>query len=640
MDFFRHQDAARTRSRLLVIYYIAAVAAIVLLVYAAAVAIFVGGAQSDRRGAYDFSAAPAYWQPELFLFVAVATLTIIVGGTVWKLLTLSGDGAAVARALGGREIEPATADPGERRLVNVVEEMALASGTQVPRLFLIDDQSGINAFAAGTSPNRASIGVTRAALEQLSRDELQGVIAHEFSHILNGDMRLNIRLIGVLHGILLLYIIGRETVSALSRGRRVRRSSDKGGAGAAVLFGVALCVIGLVGVFFANLIKSAISRQREYLADASAVQFTRNPDGIGGALKKIGGFAAGGRISSPAAEQASHMFFADGVSNFFAGFSTLFATHPPLEQRILRILPDFDGDFTIASESPEMDAVAAFAPATSGAVSKLTPEEVVRRVGTVQREGLQLAGNLLRSLPADLVETAHRPLGAAAVIIALLCRGEVTDAHSQVIASVSPELLAQVLEIQHPIAELEHAARLPLLDLSIPALRQLDPALLSGIESAAGTLARLDRSVSVTEYLIISIIRGCVADVRGGARRSASSRGRSARDLLAPAATVLSALSHQGSRSQSAAQNAFVAAMREYAGDVPVELIAQDEGTLESLDSALSELNQADSRVKRRLLAAAAAAVLHDRDVTVEEAELIRAFSESIDCPLPPLTVF
>ena len=295
MDFFGEQEQARRQTRWLIALFVMAVAAVIVAVYLAMIVVI--GADGEQP--------LSFWNGSLFLAVAAATTLFISGGSLYKISALaSGGGESVAEALGGRLVSRASGDFLEKRLLNVVDEMAIASGVPTPKVFILDDEHGINAFAAGFTTQQAVVAVTRGTLEQLSRDELQGVIAHEFSHILNGDMRLNLRLIGILHGILLLALIGRILLRGGGRGR------SKNGGGI-VFFGLALLAIGYIGVFFGNLIKAAASRQREFLADASAVQFTRNPDGIGGALKKIGGFEQSA-IHHPKAEEASHFFLAKG----------------------------------------------------------------------------------------------------------------------------------------------------------------------------------------------------------------------------------------------------------------------------------------------------------------------------------------
>ena len=326
MDFFERQDKARRNTKFLVFYFLLAVVFLILAVYAAIALIFTG---VELKNSASESSVRLVADPTLFFWTALGTLAVISIGSVSKTLALARGGSAVAELLDGRLVNSNTTDASERKLLNVVEEMAIASGVPVPQVYVMDDEAGINAFAAGHSASDAAISVTRGCMTMLSRDELQGVIAHEFSHILNGDMRLNLRLIGLIFGILCLTIIGRVLIQ--TRGRK----------NPLPLLGLALIIIGWVGVVFGRLIQAAVSRQREVLADASAVQFTRNPAGLAGALKKIGGLADGSRLKSPHAEEASHLFFADGLSKSFFGF----ATHPPLIERIRALDPSFDGNF-------------------------------------------------------------------------------------------------------------------------------------------------------------------------------------------------------------------------------------------------------------------------------------------------------
>ncbi|HOB34044.1 MAG TPA: M48 family metallopeptidase, partial [Verrucomicrobiota bacterium] len=358
MDFFEQQDKARRNTRWLAIYFAAGVAFLVLAIYAAVLVIY-SWAIAPGTEVEGVRAAPALWNPRLFTGVAIGTLSVVFLGSLFKTMELSRGGSAVATMLGGRLVSPNTEDPDERRLLNVVEEMALASGVPVPQVYVLDNERGINAFAAGHSTSDAAIGVTRGCVQLLNRDELQGVIAHEFSHILNGDMRLNLRLMGLIFGILCIAVIGRILLRTGSRTYRLG-ARNRGG-NPLPLLGLALLLIGYVGVFFGRLIQAAVSRQREFLADASAVQFTRNPGGIAGALKKIGGLVYGSRLESAHAEEASHMFFGNGLSN--AWFS-LMATHPPLVERIRAIDPAFDGRFprVSAAEVKEPPAKESAAP--------------------------------------------------------------------------------------------------------------------------------------------------------------------------------------------------------------------------------------------------------------------------------------
>ena len=436
-DFFDRQDHARRQTGWLVFYFVVAVALIILTVYAAFTAIVVGG-QSAERGAPKVEV----YDPVRLAGVAVVTGTVILLGSVFKTLALREGGAAVARSLGGRLVDGETKDPAERRLLNIVEEMALASGMPVPPVYLMDEETSINAFAAGHTPGDAVIGVTRGSLQHLNRDQLQGVIAHEFSHILNGDMRLDLKLVGILHGILLLALIGQILMRMTQySGSNRGRSDDKkdNSALAFFLMGVALFAIGYIGVFFGRLIKSAVSRQREFLADASAVQFTRNPEGLAGALKKIGGLAQGALIRSPEAEETSHMFFGSAVG----AVSSLLSTHPPLEERIKFLDPQFDGQFPVVAEDEQVDAseprpksVEARDPSGIGGLGKILPgikipgnlggavllpsAGAVSSVGEPSPQHLEFASGFLGDLPDEILSAAREPFGAAALVYALL----------------------------------------------------------------------------------------------------------------------------------------------------------------------------------------------------------------------------
>ncbi|HVE16916.1 MAG TPA: M48 family metallopeptidase, partial [Chthoniobacterales bacterium] len=323
MDFFESQARAHRKTKWLIVYFVLAVLGIIVTLHVAA--------------AFAFREPLTDWR--MLGMISGGVIVVVTLGSLYRIAELSQGGGVVAQMLGGRQLAPHPTDLREQQLRNVVEEMALASGVPVPDIYVLDEEQAINAFAAGNTPGDAVVAVTRGTLEQLNRDQLQGVIAHEFSHILNGDMRLNVRLIGVLTGILLLAMIGRIVFEISARtGGSVRSSDNKNGNAQLPLFliGAGIWLIGSIGVFFAKLIKAAVSRQREFLADASAVQFTRNPDGIAGALYKIG--QAGSKLESPRADEASHMFFGNGLGESFMG---LFATHPPIVERIQAIDPSF-----------------------------------------------------------------------------------------------------------------------------------------------------------------------------------------------------------------------------------------------------------------------------------------------------------
>ncbi len=373
MDFFGQQDTARSNTAWLIILFMLGVVCMIALVHGT-VAVCYAYLQEEyyhevhlATGKYvevDLVAVLLDW--ELALYTSGATLGLILLGSLFKIIQLGSGGKAVAEAMGAMPVKPNSRDPHERRLINVVEEMAIAAGTPVPGIYIMHEEQGINAFAAGYSSSDAVVAVTYGTMTRLNREELQGVVAHEFSHIVNGDMRINIHLMGLLHGILLVALLGEVLM---------RTGPRTSGGSRLVLFvgGWMLLTTGYMGLFFGRLIKAAVSREREYLADAAAVQFTRNPAGLAGALKKIGGYSRGSEVERPNAEFASHLFFASGIAS-------LFSTHPPLEERILRIEPDWDEEYEILPDK-YMDSAkdAGPAPALAGAIPEVPDTVHVER---------------------------------------------------------------------------------------------------------------------------------------------------------------------------------------------------------------------------------------------------------------------
>ena len=440
--FFEHQALARRNTKLMVLLFALAVVAVVIAVDLVLGALYVWG--------YGEFYAPAGRTPSFIAMLgavpagvyaggALATATVILLVSLFNVARLAEGGVAVARMVGARSVPAGTADPLERRLRNVVEEMAIASGVRVPEVYVMDGERGINAFAAGWDVSGAVVAVTRGTLETLTRDELQGVIAHEFSHILNGDMRLNVRMLGVLAGIVFIGSIGEFLM------RSMRGSRD--GKGGLVLAGLALFIIGYVGLFFARLIKSAVARQREFLADSSSVQFTRNPDGIAGALDQIKSSAAGTLIANRYAEEMSHMFFGRAVKVWLGG---LFDTHPPLDERIKRVHPRFQrSEYRARREAaPAPAAEALDIKATGRRASDIatpwgrTPEQSAALVGTMDAGKVDFAGRLLGALPDLVQESVRNVEGAGAVMVALLL-AEPEEAMSRQLESLEEPLAAR-----------------------------------------------------------------------------------------------------------------------------------------------------------------------------------------------------
>jgi len=615
MDFFEHQDAAQRKTSLLIFYYCLAVAGIIIAVYLAVAFVFGGG-----------------WNPGLFAQVSFITLAVVVVGTLLKSAQLKQGGQVVAEMLGGRPVDPASTHVGERRLLNVVQEMAIASGTPVPPVYLLDGEEGINAFAAGFNPGDAVIGVTRGCVDRLSRDELQGVIAHEFSHILNGDMRLNIRLMGVLAGVLAIALIGfglMRTAAFTSVGFHGSRRRDAGGAGMALLvLGIALIAIGYIGVFFAKLIKSAVSRQREYLADAAAVQFTRNPSGLAGALKRIGGLEKGSRLGSTKAEEASHLFFANGVTNLL---SSVMATHPPLGERIRRIDPSSRDMFEVQDGAKNTSA-----PPASFAVS---PRDVMESVGTPGPEHVAYASGLLGRVPDTLLQAAQEPFGARALIYGLLLDQD-TQLRGQQLAHLNeyadPAVFAETIRLDPVVASCGPEIRLPAAELAFPALRSLSPSQYHDFRACVQHLVEGDRQISLFEYALQHMLLRHLGQAFRE-HRSVRRPVRSMRPLRPACIDLLSMLAHVGHEDSSAASPAFAASMQEL---FPGLEHTMTEPSLSAVDRALDTLDAATPKLKRRVVAACVVCVMSDRQVTVSEAELLRSVSDSLACPVPPIITY
>lgn len=636
MDFFESQDAARRRTGRLVLLFALAVVSIIVSVYAVVSAALV----------FATKEAPS-WNPPLFLAVVMATVLVVGLGSLYKIAQLRGGGRVIAEALGGRLIPRNTGDLQQRKILNVVEEMAIASGTPVPPVYLMSEEKGINAFAAGYTPNDAVIGVTQGCIEQLSRSELQGVIAHEFSHIFNGDMRLNIRLIGVLNGILIIGIIGYFILRSIAYSGS-GRSRGKGKEGVAVVailgIGAGLAAVGFLGTVFGNLIKAAVSRQREYLADASAVQFTRDPDSIGSALKRIGGFKHGAGIRSPNAAEASHMFFAKALTS---GLTSMFATHPRLADRIRRIDPRWDGTYLLprAVEDPKpaqgRDRTVAgidVAEVITGAAILAEGSTSVSRIGRPSVAHVKHAGNLIRGLPAPVVAAAREPYGARAVIYALLLNREsdVRRIQLQHLSEHADEGVTRLVrELLPSMESVATEARLPLVDLTTAALRELTASQYARFRAVVTALTEADKLLSLFEWVLHRMILHHL-EPQFGKVDTAAVKHDDLRTLERQCAVLLSALSHSGHLDPASSLAAFEKGRARL--QLPgLNLLDERHSGLRELDSALTDLGGASFRLKRDLLEAGVACVSADKQVTVMEGELLRGIAAALGCPMPPL---
>ena len=630
MNFFERQDLARRQSRRLVILFSLAVLAVVGAVDLVLMLAFGGFDTQD--GASPFGA---------LVLSTIVTLGIIGGASLFRTASLRSGGAAVSRQMGATPVAEDTTDFNLRRLRNVVEEIAIASGVPVPQIFVLEEESAINAFAAGYAPSDASITVTRGALDRLNRDELQGVIAHEFSHVLNGDMRLNIRLIGLLFGILVLALIGRKI---LEHGRFSRSKNN----GPLIAAAVGFVAVGYVGLFFGRLIKAGVSRQRETLADASAVQFTRQTRGLAGALKKIAGLPEGSKLGNADAEEVSHMLFGQGLK-----LSSLMATHPPLIERIRALEPSFKPEMLADLEAKwqlhvpnglDEDVEMGLAPAgaaslpAADAVVRVTPPSVVSQVGAPQADDYRRAGVIADGLPDVLQRAARDQADVVPLMYGLLHAppGPVRDAQQfELRARTDARCAEQALDHAERLADLHPSLRLPLAALAFPLLRRRPRGDLQQFMDTCYALVHADGEVSLFEYCLGRLLQTQVAEALDPARAWVPGRTRLS-DAAAPATQLLAVLAQAGHANPADATRAFTAGLHRVfprlnaAYQPPHDLQA-------TLDAIWPQLDALEPMGKELLLEGLVAAISHDGQVTVAEAELLRTVCASLHCPLPPV---
>ncbi len=659
VDFFTRQERSRRATRVLIALFIAAVLAIVAAVTLVA-AVFTGiysmqTAPAPNSG--DFGAWIVHNGGTLAVIAAI-TLAAIGLASFYRAATLAAGGGQVARMMGGTLLDPHSADPLHRRLLNVTEEMAIASGVPVPEIYILEQEAGINAFAAGLATSNAAIAVTRGALEQLDRAELQGVVAHEFSHILNGDMRINQKLIGMSFGIVVLTLMGRWMLRAAYLGRRGRSG---GAAAAAVAMGLALIVIGSIGIFFSRLIKAAVSRQREMLADASAVQFTRDPNSLAGALKKIGGYSS--RLTAVDSEEIAHMLFARSSR----AFSGLFATHPPLPARIRALDPSFrEGNFpkprqapdrtaygadhaSVASAAAPISALATSAAAGAGADRPSAGVDPDRGADTLMDHagevGSTEGGCALRTaLPAILYDAAHERDDSLLLVLALALAAD-EPAQTRQLTMLDNRLGAQRTErcaaLRKALDAMDPALRLPLLELTVPALRQRPVEQIGFMFDMVRRVSDAADTNRLDDYVLLKALAAYLPTFK-----VPETRRRSSLSTTEAVARTLAAVAAFGHDDIAAARAAFAAGLTAGSSmDVATAAVKSEQylpdlqaaRDLTLLDDALDQLADAAPKHRRAALVAILATIRHDHRVEIPEVELFRAIAATLDCPLPPL---
>ena len=650
MNFFEYQDKARQSTSTLVALFALSLLLITVVIYFIIMAIFIVSEQGENLTTH--AVRSEWWNPQVFTIATSGTLLMVGLGSIFKIATLRhGGGRSVALLLGGRLAQRTSKDLKERRLINVVEEMSIASGVAVPEIYILDQELGINAFAAGFTPDDAVVAVTKGTLELLNRDELQGVIAHEFSHILNGDMRLNINLMGVLHGILVIAYAG-YWIMRLTAGSG--RSNRKGSSGQIVILGFALLVVGGVGLFFGRLIKAAVSRQREFLADASAVQFTRNPSGIAGALTKIGGFTQGSRISAPAAEEASHLFFGNGIGQNLFSDGAL-STHPPLAQRILRIDPHFSGEFPVVQSgslqasgahgselkpalTPEqLKKARSQASGFQGGVGGNTPaEQVTAQIGTPNTRQISHSAALLQSIPTRITNSIDELIGSVALTYALLLDENKSLRTTQLNFIPQGPLRKETKTLYKALEGIGRELRLPLLDLSAPTLKGLSRKQYQKFRHTIESLIFADKQVTPYEISIKKVLQRRLDSNFSLAGRKVT-QYYSLGALMKECRILISALAHASTTDKQESNVTFLSAME----PLPQlkkgqqQILGKSDYSTSDLEGALDKLALATPAIKKRVFEAAVRCVFLDNKATSSEAHLLRTIAAALECPLP-----
>ena len=631
MDFFAQQARVRGSSRRLVALFVLAVIAIVL-----AIDVVVWLAMGHR----PVEGEPAGSNLPLLFSASAIVLAGIGLSSLFRIMSLSGGGKSVAESVGATVVPPDTADPALRRLRNVIEEVAIAAGVPVPDIYLMADEPGINAFAAGYSPSDAAVCVTQGCLDNLSRDELQGVIAHEFSHVLNGDMRLNIRLMGLLFGILVLAIVGRRVIW-FGGGRSSRRG---GGGGQVWMIGLALIVVGYIGYFFARLIQAAVARSRESLADAYAVQFTRQTEGITGALKKIAVLSEGSQLQVANKQEVAHMLFGEAGS-----FNALFATHPPLLQRIQALEPGFREE-QLAGFAASMRR-AAEAPLTAPPASKpggplgvpgmkLPPVLPVVLAGAAVVAGapaFQQAAALQQAMPATLTTAVQQPESALAVMLALALsmEADLQPAQRRIVADAfGDDVQRAVQAAARDLAALSPIARLPLVSLAFPALKQLPDGRQQSLLRALDDLVNVDGRVDLNEYCLARLLRIQLQEARQPRRAPVEGLKKlpACRDSLILVCTVVASA---GCSDEAGARRAWLLAMQQAFPGEAIEWSAPPAAWQAPFERALDDLDGLTPVAKELVIQSLLRAIDADGQVSVEEAELLRVICASLHCPVP-----
>ncbi len=637
MDFYAYQAVARRQSRLFVLMFMAAVAVVVIALDAVIFTVLAARSAASADGGPVGPLEFAMRNPDAVLVVSLLIIGVIGLASLFKSAQLRGGGAVVAQSLGGVRVERDTADPARQRLRNVIEEMAIASGVPVPEIYVLEQEPAINAFAAGHTPANACITVTQGALEHLNRDELQGVIGHEFSHILNGDMRLNIQLMGAIFGLLVLAVIGRLVFNFAPRGGNDR---DRRGGLGWVGVGLAAMVLGYLGLLAGRILQAAVSRQRERLADASAVQFTRNTTGLKGALLKIAALEEGSKFVAADAEQVAHMLFAPGLDR-------IFATHPPLLERIRELDPQFNPaelQRLIAQGVPGPEggryagtAAAIPAAAAPAAASGFAANAggIAAQVGRPQPANVDQAQSLREQIPPVLRDFSDTGAHARSLVLALLLSRDpaIRDAQAQRIAQeygrAELEVVNTAISTAGTIAPM---LRLPSLLQLFPTLRRLPLGERQRLNTLVMDLIHIDANIDVFEFCLAKLLELMLNDAAG----NAAPYGRLTLDAaVEPLHILFATLARCGSDDEQEIRAAYAAGIGAVLPSYPQYATYDD--WAQRTSAALSALDQLQPPAKQKLIAGLVRTIGNDGVLKVEESELLRTTCALLHCPMPIL---
>ncbi len=642
MNFFERQDAARRNSRLLVVLFIVAMAVIVLVIDVAVVAFVFVAALIFVHRALEIPG----WVHGIAIVGTIATIAWV---SIRKSIELrSGGGQAVAQMMGARRVVPVNATPAERRLLNVVQEMAIAAGTRVPSVYVMDQAGGINSFAAGYDGSFCVIVVTRGVLETLNRDELQAVIGHEFSHIVNGDMALNLRMIGILAGLLFIGAAGehmlRVALEGTSEGSQYEEAGGILGILGGFIVGILLTVVGYAGLVAGRIIKAMVAREREFLADAGSVQFTRNPEGLAGALDQAR--RKHSFVLHPNVEDVSHLFFAEAV---YLEEERALSTHPLVAERIRRLLPRFKGDDYRNRRPDTVAELQRTAYAEARAVAgrralsdqdwKLTPNEAVALAGTVGERDVRVATALLDALPGDARDALRTKGGSRALVVALILSAD-DKALAQEIEALRAARFDHLAATASALASvgrtLPRTWHLPVLDLALAELRDQDEKERHDLVRALDAVVRADRRITAYRFAYVSFVRSQLEP------RKSAMGGRKALESLAPEVALMLSMvahagcAHEGTRAEDAAK-AFAAGAAEMGLAGRITPVAREGCDLQHVCAALEKLRDLAPLAKARFIKGLFAAITSDGVIRVVEAALMRMIGAVLDCPLPSL---